>query len=128
MSRSFGKTVLGLTVGLMLSGNVFAAKTLNADEVKALITGKTADAEQLIKGFKFKVYFNPNGDLNQLKEDGNKVDGSWQVDAQGQHCVNFGAGDQCATVVDNGDGSWTRINMAGKPVVNWKNFVDGKTF
>jgi hypothetical protein len=128
VSNTLSKVVLGLSVGLMLSTSAFAGKALNTDEVKALVTGKTADAEHLLRGFKFKAYFNPNGDLTQLKENGDTVEGTWQVDAEGLHCVDFGAGDRCATVVDNGDGTWSRVNKNGKPVVKWTGFVDGKAF
>jgi len=122
------KLVAGLVTGLVCCTAAYAGKTLPAAEIQSLIAGKTADGENLVQNYKFKVYFDKNGDLVQKTESGEIKEGRWQIDAEGMHCVDFGAGDRCAAVEDIGNGTYARVTRSGKTVVKWRNFIDGKGF
>ena len=103
-----------------------AADALSNDAIKALITGKTVNAEHAKKGFSFKVYFAADGSATRDWK-GDMQEGKWFF-KDGLHCINVGSGDKCASIVPNGDGTYKRLKggKKNKHFINWLSIVDGK--
>jgi len=105
---------------------VNAEKTLSAEELKARISGKTADGYNHKKDFSYKNFFNPDGTLLRHTADGHRTKAKWRVKDNGDHCVLWEGSEKerCGPFVDNSDGSVSKFSK-GKKVVTLKNFVDG---
>lgn len=114
---------LMLMVGTSFQAN--AGNTLSADEIKALITGKTVHAKHEKKGFTFSVYFAEDGGAIRKWKDGELQNGKYLF-KDNMHCINVGGGDKCATIEDNGDGSYKRLKNGKKHFITWQEVVDGK--
>jgi hypothetical protein len=104
-----------------------AGEPLSAAALKALISGRTAHAEHLKRGFTFKAYFKENGEYIRYK-DGSTNEGNWRIEDDGSHCVDWGYNERCATMEDNGDGTYTRVLKNGKRIIRWNKLVDGRDF
>ncbi len=103
-----------------------AADALSNDALKTLITGKTVNAEHAKKGFNFKIYFAADGSaIREWK--GDMQEGKWFFKGN-LHCINVGAGDKCASIVPNGDGTYKRLKGGdeNKNFINWLSISDGK--
>lgn len=101
-----------------------AGKTLSGDEVKALISGKTVHVTNNATGKKWKSHFAADGSASLS----NSTDvQTWHVDDKGQHC-NSGVPLVCAPIVDNGDGTYSRMKPNGTVAVTWTRIVNGKDF
>ena len=111
---------------IMLSFQSTASEALSADAIKALIVGKTVQAENIRKGFKFKVYFTADGKVTREWK-GDMQEGTYSFDGN-KHCINVGGGDKCGTIVANGDGTYKRLKNGRKHVINWLSFTEGKHF
>lgn len=126
MKRLLG---LGLVVGLSVAGapwsSAVAGEALSADQIKALISGKTVYAKHLKKGFDFKVYFDADGKTAIRDDGGNPVETTYSFDGD-KHCLEWKGKNRCAQIVDNGDGTYSRLNKSGKAFIIWNRFVDGK--
>lgn len=120
--RTHSKYLISLLL-FSLSQMTMAGDTLSGDKIKTLISGKTLSAEH-IKGFKFKVYFDGKGHYVRNK-DGNITEGTFTI-KDSQHCVNVGGNDKCATIVDNGDGTYKRMKNGKKHFITWSNITAGK--
>lgn len=114
------------TLLLMSSFQANAAEALSADAIKALISGKTVQAEHLKKGFKFKVYFTADGAATREWK-GDIQEGSYFFKGN-LHCINVGGGDKCASIVPNGDGTYKRLKGGNedKHFIDWLSISDGK--
>jgi hypothetical protein len=111
-------------VGLFLSTSVPAGDTMSAEQLKALLVGSTVDAEHLKKGFTFKVYFDASGKAYRT-DGGDIVETTYKIDNDGKHCLYWKGKDRCATVKDNGDGTYFRMKD-GKKSIKWSNIQKGK--
>ena len=124
------KTIM-LTLLLSLAGSfpALAGDALSEDAVKALTSGKTVHAKHEKKDFTFSVYFAPDGKAIRKWKNDNIQEGKWFFE-DGLHCINVGGGDKCASIEDNGDGSYKRLKNgnSGKHFITWKKVVDGKDF
>lgn len=117
------------TVLLMLAVSfpVHAGKVLSADEVKALVSGKTVHAKHEKKGFNFSVYFNADGSVVRKWKNDTLQDGKWFF-KDNLHCINVGGSDKCGSIEDNGDGTYSRLKNgdSNKRFITWTKIVDGK--
>ena len=58
--------------------------------------------------------------------DGDKIEGTYKITENGEHCVDIGGKSNCATIEDSGDGAYERvITKNGKRAITWKSFTDG---
>jgi hypothetical protein len=96
---------------------------LSADEVRTLILGKTVEVQDA-SGATFRVYFDPDGRRLTLQSSGESAM-PWRILPDGNQCVTTAAGDDCARIASNGDGTWTRYR-AGSPVNRWLKILPGK--
>ena len=108
---------------------VHAGEILSNDKVKSITNGKTVHATHEKKGFNFSVYFNADGSAVRKWKGGKIQQGKWFF-KDNLHCINVGGGDKCATIEDNGDGTYKRLKggNSDKHFITWNKFVDGKDF
>ena len=120
-------TMISLLFLLGASFQAHAGKVLSPDELKTLITGKTVHAKHEKKGFTFRVYFNDDGSVIRKWKNDKLQDGKWFFDGN-LHCINVGDGDKCASIEDNGDGTYKRLKggNSDKHFISWTKIVDGK--
>ena len=112
---------------LALSAHSSAEDFMDADAIKALVTGKTIHALHLKKDFEFKVFFDPDGETAYRSQGGEVTETTYKF-VGNKHCIYWKEKDRCANILDNGDGTYTRVNKKGKKIVKWTKFEDGKTF
>ncbi len=96
---------------------------LGADELKALIMGKTIEVGDPSRVL-FRVYFDADGQRYAL-QDGGEYALPWRVLPDGTQCVTTSEGDDCARVARNGDGTYTRYRD-GSAVNLWLQIIPGK--
>jgi len=110
---------------VIASPNTIAGSPMSADEVKKLIVGNTAHSTHTVRGKLMKNYFGPNGTL--VRSVGGKVrKGSYNINGDGTQCVKMGKADNCAKIVDNGDGTYNRVYLDGRVPLKWEKIVKGK--
>lgn len=120
---SLQKLGLGLgLVGALLATSAVAARTLSAAELKALISDKTVLVTRLKDGAQWRVYFGPDG--KQITKGDRNSEGDWWIAEDGKHCNAEGML-KCASIVDNGDGTYSRMKEDGQPLVSWSEFSSG---
>ena len=110
---------------LFASGQVYAEKYLTADEVKSLVVGNTMHAQHLKKDFEFSVHFDSDGNTAFRKQFDETTKTTYKFNGD-KHCIFWKGQDRCAKILDNGDGTYTRINKKGKHVVKWTKVIKGK--
>lgn len=96
---------------------------LSAEEVRSLIVGNTAEIDP--NGTPIgRVYFGADGRRLALLPEGEYAI-SWHVEPDGTQCVSAGATEDCARIVRNGDGSYSRVRD-GQVVTRWLRILPGK--
>jgi Zn/Cd-binding protein ZinT len=126
------KTIaISITTLIFMASPVFAGDFMSADEVKALISGKTTYGKGLKKDFTVVTYFAADGTMDGTK-DGNRRKGKWSVKGNGKQCVEFDDGkNNCRYIKDNGDGTYSKVKVKGSgkeiPTVLWESIKDGNT-
>ena len=120
------KTLLtaGIASLVFVTTPVLADDFLDADAIKALISGKTITAEHK-RGFTFKVYFDADGETAIRQQDGDETETTYKFKGN-RHCIFWKGRDRCANIRDNGDGTYARVNRSGKVPVTWVEITDGK--
>jgi hypothetical protein len=103
-----------------------AAEPMGMAEVKALITGRTVDIQNLSSGQAFRAYYAESGDVIIQRADAMEFSGRWSLRPNGMHCVYFDV-ENCGTIQKNADGTYTRI-VGGKPAFKWLKITPGKAF
>lgn len=110
---------------LLASTVAHAEKTLNADEIKKLITGNTV-LGMAPNGMTQKNYFSPDG--KTIRQVGDKlIEGTWSVKDDGSQCVT-GMPGGCAQIVSNEDGTYDRVGADGGIRLKWTSVTPGKGF
>lgn len=98
---------------------------LKADKLKKLIIGHTAFSVHLEKGFEFQVYFDADGKTAYRTHRGDIVQTTYSFNGN-QHCIYWKDKNRCATLLDNADGTFTRVTPNGKHAIKWTKVVPGK--
>jgi hypothetical protein len=91
------------------SGDLFADEQVSADAIKRLLTNNTINCKNLQKNITSKIYSRDDGSATRLSSDGKKMQGHWRVTDNGQHCVDWGEHERCTPVVDQGNGTYQKI-------------------
>jgi len=116
-------SVVGLTIAMSFSASsAFAEKTLNAEEAKALFTGKTFDGFNEIKGKSYQVYSDANGTMIHKNQKRTK-EFTWSIDSEGRHCAHL-KNMRCGKIISMGDGVYHKMRD-GEHINTLKNFRDG---
>ena len=110
---------------MLMSTQALAEKYLTADEVQAQVVGNAMHAKHLFRDFDFTVYFDANGQTAYRRQHGTTTKTFYKFKGD-KHCIFWMDADRCANILDNGDGTYTRVNKGGKKVVKWVRVVEGK--
>ena len=116
-----------LTVAMAFSGASVAEKILTGDEVKALFSGKTVDYTIVRQGFSVSAYYAEDGSMRGLSREKKQMTGSWHVNDRGELCIEYGKGDRCRHIVEEGGEYRKYKEENGKQVhvVTYHTFTDG---
>lgn len=113
-------------VCMITSSQTMAGKTLSKDEINALVTGKTIESKHLVRDFSFKVYFDTDGETAyRALPNGNIKQTSYSINGN-KHCLFWKGKNRCATIEDNGDGTYYRLTPDGRKIIKWLSVTDGK--
>ncbi|MDZ7661680.1 hypothetical protein [Thiohalophilus sp.] len=126
----FTRTILVVTLPMLLffAQSAPAAETLNADQVRALFSGKTIEYQHERLGFKFVVYHAPDGSLRGTREGQLMSELQWSVNEQGELCIAYGGKNRCQPIMkDNGVYKKYTVGKDGqkKTVVTYQRFIEG---
>ena len=114
-------------VFLMAASSVFAGEKLDDAKIKALITGKTVHGENTKRNTKFMIYFDKDG-KTAIRKGPKKTRTAQYSIKNNMQCFQRKKKERCASIQDNGDGTYSRINNKGKSIVKWTKVEDGKKF
>jgi hypothetical protein len=128
-------TLLIVLVGGCATTNSKSKKTvvlppgsLNAWEVTALFSGKSVRAVLNENGRVSLTYYNPNGELRQLRK-GKKRSGTWQVKKNGRICLQFGGKKKRCRIIVNEGPNYSKYIVKSdgnhQPVVTYTTFRSG---
>ena len=109
-------------------GPAFADEDLNADEVKALFSGKTVSWVHHKKGNTGTGYFAPDGKLTGLRNGKDKIKYGWTVNEEGELCIDKGSETNCRVIEKSGDEiRKIKVKPNGKRIhiMTYSDFVDG---
>jgi hypothetical protein len=99
-------------LALFLSGGLFAAEPLSPDAIKRLLTNNTMSCKNLQKNEMFTNYYRDDGSVTKLTSTGEKIQGTWHVTDDGQHCHDWENNEEdecCHPIYDQGNGIYQRI-------------------
>ena len=116
--------VIAFFPGVSVSLPVIAADSMGGDELKKLVVGSTVYLTAQ-SGKEMKNYFDPDGTLVRSL-DGKVIKGSYSIGDDGTQCIKVGKADNCARVVNNGDGTYSRVSTEGKVLGKWNMIVNVK--
>lgn len=114
---------------MILSTPVWAGTQLNGEQIKQLVSGNTVLALNISQGTDYKNYFAPDGTMISRNESTGQVykDKRWRISDSGDICSqSAGKKETCGQVVDNGDGTYNRMDN-GSPRGVWKTISPGNT-
>jgi len=109
---------------LLLAGPAHAEAFLTADEVRALVVGHTMTAHNLFMDVGFRVYFDPDGETAYRRHGGEVTKTRYFFEGD-MHCIVWRGEDRCARILDNGDGTYQRVDRNGARIIKWTKVVDG---
>ena len=109
----------------LISSQAHAENYLDNNKIKELVTGKTIYSKHLKKDFDFSAYFDADGKTAiRKKRNGDIVKTSYSIEGN-KHCMQWKGKNRCARIIDNGDGTYTRVNKKGKKIIKWLKFEAG---
>ena len=113
---------------MALTTSALAGSPLNGEQLKQLASGNTVSIHSIAQGADFKNYYAADRAAASLKEsNGKKNKGTWRITDSGEWCVHWsGASERCGQVIDNGDGTYNRLEE-GKLRSVWKKIHPGNT-
>jgi hypothetical protein len=115
--KGLATLAFGLVFGPLLAQPAHAGGPLSQDEVKALLSGNTVSGKHEKGRYSFQSYFAPDGVLRQVRDNGEKLQGSWMVRSDGDLCANFGEGDVCGPILPLGGGQYKRMQLNPRNVM-----------
>lgn len=107
-----------------ISTSAIADEYLSKQKIKALFVNKTVYSEHLHKDLQFKVYFDADGKTAYRTRKDEIIKTTYTIKGD-KHCIYWNDADRCASILDNGDGSYTRVKN-DKKIIKWYKVVDGK--
>jgi hypothetical protein len=93
-------------MALSMSWAAAAAETkVPGDELKALLSGNTAEGKYIRWGTTHKMYFAASGELSRVDSRNNKEAGRWYVNGSGDLCIEVRK-ERCNQVMKRDDGGY----------------------
>ena len=115
---------LAILATLFISASTVAEDYMGEEAVKALVVGNTIHAEHLKKDFEFKVYFDADGKTAIREQGGDSAETTYEFKGN-KHCIFWKEKNRCANILDNGDGTYFRVNKNAKKIIKWNKIVKG---
>ena len=109
-------------------------KVLSSEEVKALVSGKTAEGLSELRHFTFKRYYDANGTVRGDNTLRGKREGRWHIDDEGKLCLQYyGSREHCRLVGVDYRGTYhlyRERDILGSYVIvlTFKKFTDGNIY
>jgi len=116
---------LSMLTVLLFSAQAIAGDYMDEAAVKSLVVGNTFYATHLKKDFEFKVYFEADGKTAIRQQNGESTETTYEFKGN-KHCIFWLEKNRCANILDNGDGTYMRVNKNGVSIVKWTKVVKGK--
>ena len=101
------------------------AKAIDINQYRPLLEGKTVSGEHLNKGFKFKDYFDPDGSLIEVRDNGKTKKGKWTISNSGYLCIIWKNKKGCGHLTLNNDGT-ILFARDGRHIRQFTHFSSGK--
>jgi hypothetical protein len=132
MNKLFTYIKATVLICLLISGANAAnvGHDLSAEEATKLFSGKTVEGYNVTLGYWFKDYFNPNGRIREIHNNGSERQGKWRIDKRGQMCVQWIEGQEfCYILVEDGK-VYKEIMIREnerKHIVTFEKFTEGNS-
>lgn len=99
-----------VVIFLLFSSISNAADSLGKEDLEKLISGNTAEGQNVKWKKGMTWYFHKLGQVKKIDEHGNKGKGSWSINEEGELCVQYKrGGERCRIVVPRSDGGYDII-------------------
>jgi hypothetical protein len=82
-----------------------AKKVKSAKHYDDIFSGKTAAGNHLIRNYVFKDYFNKDGTIIEIRDDGVRKEGVWSIKKVDILCIIWQNNTDCGRLAENSDGS-----------------------
>jgi hypothetical protein len=114
---------------MALSTSALAGTPLNGEQIRQLASGNTIAIHSLAKNNHFQTYYAPDGSaISHNESTGKNNRGTWRITDSGEWCNYWPSEknpvDHCGQVLDNGDGTYNRLENGILRSV-WKKIYPG---
>ena len=128
--KSTGRTLMLATLLAIITLPVEAGgQALSAEEITALVSGKTLEGTNPFKKFEIVTYFAPDGTFRRIR-DGEREQGTWSVTSNNELCMTRKRGTTCRIMKKEGD-VWNAYKIPHKVMKppsherRWVRVLDG---
>jgi hypothetical protein len=111
-----------------IKATVLVCLLISGASAAKLFSGKTVNAYNVIQGYWFKAYFDPNGRIHEIHDIGGDRQGKWRIDKRGRKCVQWIEGQEfCNILVYDGKVCKEIITIKNeqKHIVTFEKFTEG---
>lgn len=107
MNMKWGFAALFASSIFLFSQISYAADPLSKEKLEKLISGNTAEGQNVRWEEGMTWYFHKLGQIKKIDQYGNRGKGKWTINEEGELCVEFKrGGERCRTVVPRTDGGY----------------------
>jgi len=107
MNMKWGFVTLFAGFIFLISDISNAADPLSKEKLEKLISGNTAEGQNVKWEEGMTWYFHKLGQIKKIDQHGNRGKGKWTINEEGELCVKFKrGGERCRTVVPGTDGGY----------------------
>ncbi len=105
-----------------------AGTPLSGEQIKQLVSGNTVALHSNARGKYYKIFYATDGTaISHDESNGKNYPGTWRITDSGEWCNHWPpAEDRCGQVIDNGDGTYNRMENGSLRSV-WKKIYPGNT-
>ena len=105
-----------------------AGTPLSGEQIKQLVSGNTVALHSNARGKDHKIFYATDGTaISHDESNGKNYPGTWRITDSGEWCNHWPpAKDRCGQVIDNGDGTYNRMENGSLRSV-WKKIYPGNT-
>jgi hypothetical protein len=130
MNIKWGFILLLTGLAYLLTTASYAANALAREELELLISGNTAEGQNVEWKESMTWYFHKLGQIKKIDDKGNKGKGKWFINEKAELCIEFKrGGERCRTVIPREDGGYdvygTASPESGKLVWTFQRILAG---
>jgi hypothetical protein len=121
--------MVGAALMMFAGAPALAGGPLSGEQIKQLAIGNTIAIYSVAKNRNSKTHYAPEGVATSYNEDtGKTYKGTWRITDSGEWCnywpTEKNATEHCGQVIDNGDGTYNRLEEGSLRSV-WKKIYPG---